>query len=178
VTRPAVFLDRDGVLVETLVEGGQALAPLSLADFRLTEGVADAVRRLRQAGLLPIVFTNQPDIARGRLAPEVLEAMHARLRAMVPVEDILVCPHDDGDACACRKPKPGMLETAARKWAIDLSRSFAVGDRWRDVEAGRAAGCYTILLSRSYSECLTADARVPDLATAVDVVLTRVARAG
>lgn len=175
MSRQAVFLDRDGVLVETLVEGGQALAPLSLADFRLTEGVADAVRRLRHAGLLPIVFTNQPEIARGRLAPEVLDAMHARLRAMVPVEDILVCPHDDGDACACRKPKPGMLEAAARKWGIDLSGSFVVGDRWRDIEAGRAVGCYTILLDRFYSQCTTADARAENLAGMVDLVLRRLA---
>jgi D-glycero-D-manno-heptose 1,7-bisphosphate phosphatase len=99
--------------------------------------------------------------------------MHTQLRAAVGVEDILVCGHLDGDGCACRKPRPGMLEAAARKWAIDLPSSFVVGDRWRDIEAGRAVGCYTVLIERPYSECREADARVADLAAAVDAVLAR-----
>jgi len=103
----------------------------------------------------------------------VLDRMHAQLRAAVGVDDILVCGHLDDDDCACRKPRPGMLEAAARKWAIDLPASFVVGDRWRDIEAGRAVGCYTVLIERPYSECRDADARVADLAAAVDAVLAR-----
>ena len=98
------------------------------------------MERLRDAGLTPIVVTNQPDVARGLIAPQTLVAMHERLAAALPVLDIFVCTHDSSDACACRKPKPGMLEAAAVKWNIDLQRSFMVGDRASDVEAGRAAG--------------------------------------
>jgi len=168
-----VFLDRDGVLVETFVRGNRAYAPVSLDEFRLIAGAGRHVARLRDAGLVPIVFTNQPEVGRGLIPPSVLAQMHERLRAAVPVEDIFVCAHDSDAACACRKPKPGMLREAAEKWGIDLGRSFVVGDRWRDIDAGRAVGSYTVLLDRPYSECRNADARVADLAAAVDVILAR-----
>ncbi|MGH2780722.1 MAG: D-glycero-alpha-D-manno-heptose-1,7-bisphosphate 7-phosphatase [Thermoleophilaceae bacterium] len=169
----AAFLDRDGVLVETLVRGGRPHAAVTLAEFRICPEAPAQVARLKAAGLRPIVFTNQPEVARGTLSPGVLDRMHAELRATVRVDDILVCGHLDGDDCACRKPRPGMLEAAARKWAIDLPASFVVGDRWRDIAAGRAVGCYTVLIERPYSECREVDARVADLASAVDAVLAR-----
>jgi D-sedoheptulose 7-phosphate isomerase len=124
-------------------------------------------------GLLPIVFTNQPYVGRGRLATSTLEEMHARLRRAVAVEDIFVCPHDSEAGCECRKPKPGLLRAAAEKWALDLTQSFVVGDRWQDIEAGRAVGCYTVLIERPYSGSAAADSRVVDLASAVQIVLTR-----
>jgi D-glycero-D-manno-heptose 1,7-bisphosphate phosphatase len=105
------------------------------------------------------------------LAPDTLETMHRLLREQVAVDDVYVCPHDPGDGCGCHKPKPGMLYTAARQWSLSLPDSFVIGDRWRDVDAGRAAGCFTILLERSYSACSTVDACVADLAAAVDLVL-------
>ena len=168
-----MFLDRDGVLVETLVRGRRAYAPVSLEEFRVTPGAGRQVGRLRDAGLLPIVFTNQPEVGRGLISPTTLDRMHEQLRAAVPVEDVFVCVHESDDACQCRKPKPGMLHDAAAKWGIDLSRSFVVGDRWRDIDAGRAVGSYTVLLDRPYSECPSVDARVDDLAAAVDVILAR-----
>jgi D-glycero-D-manno-heptose 1,7-bisphosphate phosphatase len=169
--RRAVFFDRDGVLVETLVREQRAFAPLSLEDFRITPGAGSEVARVRDLGLLPIVFTNQPDLGRGRLAAETLQAMHVRLRDAVPVEDIFVCGHDGSVGCDCRKPKPGMLHAAAGKWAIDLRQSFVVGDRWQDIDAGRAVGCYTVLIERPYSGETAADARAADLAGAVQAVL-------
>jgi D-glycero-D-manno-heptose 1,7-bisphosphate phosphatase len=173
VSQRAVFLDRDGVLVDTLVRENRAYAPVSLEEFRVSAGAGEAVQRLRGAGLLPIVFTNQPEVGRGLLPPATLARMHERLRAVVPVEDIFVCVHAGDGLCECRKPKPGMLREAAAKWAVDLARSFVVGDRWRDIDAGRAVGSYTILLDRPYSECDAPDARVTDLGAAVDVVLAR-----
>jgi len=173
MSRRAVFLDRDGVLVDTLVRDNRAYAPVTLEDFRVSPGADTAVRRLRAAGLVPIVFTNQPEVGRGILPRATLDRMHERLRATVDVEDIFVCVHAADGGCECRKPKPGMLRDAAAKWAIDLDRSFVVGDRWRDIDAGRAVGSYTILLERPYSECGVADARVNDLGAAVDVVLAR-----
>jgi len=168
-----VFLDRDGVLVETLVKNNRACAPVSLEEFRISEGAREQVARLREAGLVPIVFTNQPEVARGLITAETLAQMHEQLRGAVPVEDIFVCVHDSGHECECRKPKPGMLRAAADKWGIDLQRSFVVGDRWRDIQAGRAVGSYTILIDRPYSECSSADARVDDLKQAVDVALSQ-----
>ncbi len=173
MTRRAAFLDRDGVLVETLVRNNRAFAPVSLAEFRLEPDAGLQVGRLARAGLLPIVVTNQPEVARGIIAPALLEEMHERLRKAVPVEDIFVCAHDGPEDCGCRKPKPGMLKAAAAKWGIDLAGSFMVGDRWSDVEAGQAAGCYTVLIERSYSGTASPGARAHDLATAVDAVLAR-----
>lgn len=152
--RPAVFLDRDGVLNRVLIRDGMPFGPMTLAEFVLVEGAGADVRRLKDAGYAVIVATNQPELARGRLQPAALEAMHAKLRAEVPVNAIQVCPHDDADRCACRKPQPGLLLSAAREHGIDLPRSYMVGDRWRDVEAGRAAGCRTVFVDMGYREAL------------------------
>lgn len=174
--RRAVFLDRDGVLNEGLVRGNKAYAPLSLGEFQLVDGAGEQIQRLRAAGFVCIVVTNQPEVARGTLDPTTLEQMHNMLRASVAVDDIYVCLHDPADGCDCHKPKPGMLQAAATRWRLDLRESFVVGDRWRDIEAGAGAGCYTILLERPYSACTTADARVGTLAEAVDVILARAER--
>ena len=173
-----MFLDRDGVLVETDVRDGAAYAVTTLAEFRVAPDAAAQVARLHAAGLLCIVFTNQPEVARRTIAPEVIAAMHDTLRDAVPVDDVYVCPHDDADGCACRKPRPGMLQEAAARWDVSLADSFVIGDRWRDVDAGRAAGCYTVLLEREYSGSDTADARVATLAEAVDAVLARLEAVG
>ena len=171
---PGVFLDRDGVLNRVLIRDGLPHGPHALADFVLTEGAGDHVRRLKAAGYKVVVVTNQPEIARGRLAPDVLDAMHRQLRAEVPVDGIYVCPHADEDRCSCRKPKPGLLLSAAREHGIDLSHSFMVGDRWRDVEAGKAAGCRTFLVEMGYREALKTapDRVVADLGEAVRVILS------
>lgn len=170
----AVFLDRDGVLVEAIVRAdGKAYAPTALADFTLVANAAAQVGRLREAGLLCIVFTNQPELANRLLEPSVLEEMHRALRTAVPVHDIYVCPHDKSEGCRCHKPATGMLVDAAEAWGIDLARSFVIGDRWRDIGAGKAAGCYSVLLERPYSACDDADLRVQTLVDAVDAVLSR-----
>jgi D-glycero-D-manno-heptose 1,7-bisphosphate phosphatase len=173
--RAAVFLDRDGVLSRAVVEDGQPRTPLRAADFELLAGVGDCCRSLGAAGYLLVVVTNQPDIARGLLPTDELEAMHAGLRAQIPVDDIRVCPHDDRDRCGCRKPAPGMLLQAARDLGIDLDGSVMVGDRWRDIEAGRRAGCRTVLVDHGWRERAPegGDAVAPDLAGAVAWILDR-----
>jgi D-glycero-D-manno-heptose 1,7-bisphosphate phosphatase len=107
---------------------------------------------LRKAGFLNIVVTNQPDIATGKQKAEVIEVMHQRLRNELALDEIKVCRHSDTDLCDCRKPKPGMLLQAAREFDIDLKRSFMVGDRWRDVAAGQAAGCMSFFIDYGYRE--------------------------
>lgn len=167
----AAFLDRDGVLNQAIVRDGRPYAPRRLEDFRILPEAPDAMRRLRDAGYLLIVATNQKDVGEGLLARETLEAMHARLRDAMPVDDIRVCTCVD--ECACYKPNPGMLLDAARDWNIDLSASVMIGDRWRDVGAGRNAGCRTVFIDRGYAETLrhTPDMVATDLADAVDKLL-------
>jgi D-glycero-D-manno-heptose 1,7-bisphosphate phosphatase len=121
-------------------------------EFELLPGVVEATQVLRRAGFCLVVVTNQPDVGAGRLRQEVVEDMHRKLRSWLPLDDIKVCYHQDSNGCDCRKPKPGMLTEAAREWSIDLSRSFMVGDRWRDISAGKAAGCKTIFLDYGYEE--------------------------
>ena len=148
----AVFLDRDGVINRAVVRDGKPYPPASLNEFELLPGVETAVQALRQAGFLIIVVTNQPDVATGIQQQEVVEAMHFRLLEAEICDDVKVCYHTDADDCDCRKPKPGMLIKAANERQVDLGRSFMVGDRWRDVAAGKAAGCYTFFIDYQYQE--------------------------
>ena len=152
--RRAVFLDRDGVLNEAIVRAGKPYPPGTAADFRIYPEAAPVCLSLREAGFVLIVVTNQPDVARGTQRREVIDGFHDRLRAEVPLDDILCCFHDDADGCACRKPGPGLLVAGANQWNVDLGQSFLVGDRWRDVEAGRRAGCATVFIDRGYQETL------------------------
>jgi D-glycero-D-manno-heptose 1,7-bisphosphate phosphatase len=149
--RRAVFLDRDGVLNRAIIREGRPYPPATAEEFEVLPGVAEAARALRDAGFLLIGATNQPDVARGTQRREVVEAMNARLLAEMPIAAILVC-YEDGDDCPRRKPNPGLLLEAAGTYAIDLPASYMVGDRWRDVEAGRRAGCRTVFIDRGYRE--------------------------
>ncbi|MEW6248870.1 MAG: HAD family hydrolase [Nitrospirota bacterium] len=166
----AVFLDRDGVINAAVVREGRPYPPATLGDFRILPGVPQALRDLRDAGFLLIVVTNQPDVARGLQRRDIVEAMHERLRRELPIDDIQVCYEAESSRY---KPKPGMLLDAAKERDIDLSRSYMVGDRWRDVDCGRAAGCFTIFIDRGYSETLreAPDATCADLPEAVAIIL-------
>lgn len=167
----AVFLDRDGVLNSVVFRDGKPASPRSLDEFVLKPGAAEAVDRLRDGGFLVFVVTNQPDVARGRLSEEALDAMMSRLRTAVRVHDVRVCPHDDHHDCVCRKPRPGMLEELARAHGVALASSFIVGDSWKDVEAGQAAGCEPVLLRRDYNTDVDVRLEAQDLDAAVDLIL-------
>ncbi len=146
--RRAVFLDRDGVLDRHYLHpDGKTHPPATPEELEILPGVSAACWALRQAGYFLIVVTNQPDVARGTQRLEVVEAINEKLRQLLPVDDILVCYHDDQDRCSCRKPKPGLLLAAGLSWGIDLAHSFMVGDRFTDIEAGRDAGCKTIYIN-------------------------------
>ena len=173
--RRAIFLDRDGVLNRAIVVQGRPHPPATLAEFEVLPGVVEACAELRRAGFLLIVVTNQPDVARGIQRREVVEAMNDALLADVPLDDIRVCYHDDQDQCVCRKPLPGLLVQAAREWQIDLSASYMVGDRWKDIETGRKAGCRTILIECNYREPMLSvpDHQVRSLAEAAHWILSQ-----
>jgi D-sedoheptulose 7-phosphate isomerase len=167
----AVFLDRDGVLNRVVPRDGRAGSPRAVAELELLPGVGEAVGRLRAAGFLTLVVTNQPDLARGLLRPDVHEAIMEHVRAAARPDDMVACPHDDADRCACRKPRPGMLTGLAARWGVSLDASYMVGDGAKDMEAGRAAGCRTILVRSEYNDDVVAGAVVADLAAAVDLIL-------
>ena len=171
--KPAVFLDRDGVLVRPVIRNNLAYAPLSHEDFELLPGGPEAVASLHDAGFVVVVITNQPEVRRGTLDPALLEEFHHHLREAIPVDDILTCPHDDQDACPCRKPKPGMILEAARKHGLDLTRSFLVGDTDKDLGAAQAAGLPFVLIDAPYNKRLEAPLRVPDVAAAARAILTK-----
>ena len=176
--RPAVFLDRDGVLNEPVVVDGRTYPPASVAGLVLAAGAADACRRLRGAGLPLVIVTNQPDIARGTQSRAVVDAINEMLMKKIEVDGIYVCPHDDADGCECRKPRPGMLIDASRALDIDLTRSVMVGDRSRDVEAGRRAGCATVLVRHDYHEQpIAADLVVDSLGDAIPWILRHTMKA-
>ncbi len=182
-TRPggrcAVFLDRDGVINRALERDAKPHAPTSLTEFELLPGVQEACIQLKRAGFLLVVVTNQPDVGRGTLKREVVETIHAQMLKLLPIDRVEVCYHSGNEPieCACRKPKPGMLLRAATELGIDLSQSWMVGDRWRDIGCGRAAGCRTILIDYGYNEPLEQepDFRVKSLLEAARIIIEKTA---
>jgi D-glycero-D-manno-heptose 1,7-bisphosphate phosphatase len=174
--RAAIFLDRDGVLNRAVVRDGRPHPPADIHELEIPDDAREALRRLRCAGFALVCVTNQPDVARGAQRREVVEMINAALAAELPLDDVFVCYHDEADNCACRKPKPGLLIQAAEKHKLDLFSSYLIGDRWKDVEAGRRAGCVTILVGSGWSETPVGPGpdRVTDsLAEAAEWILTR-----
>jgi D-glycero-D-manno-heptose 1,7-bisphosphate phosphatase len=171
--QPAVFLDRDGVILETMIVNGLPKATHNLATTTLVFGAEDACADLINAGFKVIVVTNQPDIARGEADERIVDQIHTAIERALSIDGIYMCPHDDKDECECRKPKPGMLLQAAEEHGIDLERSFMVGDRWRDTGAGKAAGCRTVYIDHNYNERKPDDADhiCKDLAQAISWIL-------
>jgi transaldolase len=173
----AVFLDRDGVINRALERESRPYPPARLEEFEILPEVPGALARLKAAGFLLVVATNQPDVGRGTMAPEVVENIHHHMLARLPIDRVEVCfhPGQGGSDCDCRKPKPGMLLRAAGELEVDLAQSWMVGDRWRDVDCGHAAGCRTIFIDRGYAEELKQkpDFWARNLAEAADIILAR-----
>jgi histidinol-phosphate phosphatase family protein len=177
----AVFLDRDGVLNRAIVRDGKPYPPAGLDDFEILPDVAQALAELKKDGFLLIVVTNQPDVARGTQERALIEGMHQAMRQALPIDDFFVCYHDDRDGCDCRKPKAGLLLRAAEKYGVQLTDSYLIGDRWRDIDAGRAAGCTTVWIDRGYRErgpSQAPAARVGSLAEAVRWIRMRDSEVG
>jgi D-glycero-D-manno-heptose 1,7-bisphosphate phosphatase len=169
-----VFLDRDGVVNRAPVRDGKPYPPATVEEVEIPEGTAEALAELKAAGFLLIVVTNQPDVARGTQAMEVVEAINARLAGALPLDAIRVCAHGDEARCNCRKPAPGLILDAAAESGVDLGRSYMIGDRWRDVDAGAGAGCRTVLIDYGYRErgpSAAPDYRARDLWDAVRWIL-------
>ncbi len=162
----AVFLDRDGVLNAAVVRNGLPYPPKSRDDVTIIAGVEEACVALKKAGFLLLVVTNQPDISRGTTTSASVDEINRYLVDRLELDAAYVCPHDDSDRCRCRKPGPGLIEQAAADWDVDLGRSFIVGDRWRDIEAGRNAGVNTAFVDYGYAEPLLSEPDVTEASLA------------
>ena len=188
MSQAAVFLDRDGVVVELVWDAadGSFEGPTTAGDVRLVPGAAAAIRRIRLLDYRTVVVSNQPGAAKGKASHDDLREAHEHVVRLLGergavIDDYRYCLHHPealdpaARECACRKPKPGMLLEAAAELGLDLSRSWMIGDSDVDMEAGRLAGCRTILVENPSSAHRRAavgraDARARDLSAAVDLV--------
>ena len=150
--KKAVFLDRDGVINKAFVKNGLPTSPNSLEELEILPGVKESILRLKKLNFICLVVTNQPDVPRGKISKSNVIKMNNFLKKEIKLDDIFVCFHDDEDGCICRKPKPGLLLHASKKWNVDLKKSFMIGDRWRDIQSGEKAGCKTIYLDYNYKD--------------------------
>jgi D-glycero-D-manno-heptose 1,7-bisphosphate phosphatase len=175
VGQRVVFLDRDGVLVVPEVRDGKGYAIHKAADLRTYPDVVTALGRLKQAGFCLVVVTNQPDVASGLLERFELDEMHTRLLSELSLDRIRVCPHARGDFCDCRKPRPGLLLADDGLGLVDYGSSWMVGDRDLDIAAGRAAGCRTVFVDRSWREesGVGADVVADSMTAASNAILAR-----
>src|SRR6201994_1478470 len=148
----AVFLDRDGVLNANLIRNNRPYAPRRLEEFEVLPGVEEAVRQIKAGGFLTIVAPTQPDVPDGITPRATVDAMHAELHRRMPLDDIRICFHNNAAHCSCRKPLPGLLLEAAANHGIDLATSYMVGDRWRDIKAGQAAGCHSLFIDYGFTQ--------------------------
>ena len=161
--KQGIFFERDGILNQVRVEHQHQVIPLTLEEFRVNETFAPLLNKLKAGGFLLIAATNQPGLSRGYQSRRELDRMHELLRRKLPLDDILVCPHDETDRCPCHKPKPGLLVEAAFKWHLDLDRSFVVSEKWQDAEAARTVGCISLLLNSPWIGKGHHDFVLPDL---------------
>ena len=150
----AVFLDRDGVINQAQVRDGHPFSPADMTEFFWVEPIKEVTLELKSLGYLLFCVTNQPDVGRGLQSREVVESFHTAILTELPIEKIFACYHDDSDQCSCRKPRPGLIVDAQKEYSLDLSASWLVGDRWKDIDAGTAAGCNTVFLEYEYDEKL------------------------
>ncbi len=167
----AIFLDRDGIINQPIMREGKATSPRNLEEWQWIEGIHEAIQCFKDADFLVFVATNQPDIVRKIFPLEILEKFHKMIEEELNVDEIRACMHDDIHQCECRKPKPGMLTSLAKKWDLSIKDSVFIGDTFKDMEAGKKAGCFTILVDRDYNKGTNCDYLAKDLNDAVEYIL-------
>lgn len=172
--KKAVFFDRDGVILKPVIMDGKPRPPHSIAEYKALSGVMpgakEAVEQVKALGFLAILVTNQPDIAYGVISKKEWQWIQDQLTD-IPFDDIFICFHGRDEGCDCKKPKPGLLFRAAKKWNIDLATSFIVGDTESDVGAGKTAGSKTILIESGYNKGVAADIRITQLSRLSSILL-------
>ena len=169
--RTAIFIERDGVLNHTASVGQSRITPRTVDELVLNKTALKPLQLLKDAGFMLIATTNQPGIARGHIIRRELDLMHLIIQKAFPLDDILMCLHDEADRCPCRKPNPGLFREGAFKWQIDLDQSFVISDKWQDAKAAQIAGCTSILLESPWNGTDHHDFVAPNLQTAAAKVL-------
>ena len=148
----AVFLDRDGVIARPYIKKGKSISARKYKEFKLLPKVKEAIVKLKKNNFIIIVITNQPDISKGLLKLSEVKKMHQKLFANTLIDDIFLCPHDEINNCKCRKPKPGLLIKAIKKYNIDIAKSYLIGDRLKDIEAAENINLKSLFIKRNYHE--------------------------
>ena len=168
----ALFLDRDGVLNYVIFRGSspKPIAPWSFEEFNIIPGLEHTLNKIRNKKYYLFVVTNQPDISKGILSINSLNKMHKLLYSKFPITEIKYCPHEDKDNCNCRKPKPGMIFELSEKYNIDLKKSYLVGDNFKDIQAGKAAGLTTILIKKFYNKLFDADFKISKIVELLEII--------
>lgn len=169
--KKAVFIERDAILNEVRTGPKHQISPLTMAEFKVIETARSPLSRLKSAGFILIATTNQPGLSRGYQSRRELDRMHEVLRRTFPLDDIMVCPHDESDHCPCRKPRPGLLIESAFKWHLNLDQSYVISDKWQDSEAARTAGCTSLLVKSAFNGNAHHDFVLLDLDSIVEKVL-------
>jgi D-glycero-D-manno-heptose 1,7-bisphosphate phosphatase len=169
--KKAVFIERDGILNHAREGHNTQISPLTVEDFRIDHAAKTPLLELKEAGFLLIVTTNQPGLSRGYQSRRELDSMHTLLRKALPIDDLMICPHDESDYCPCRKPRPGLFIEAAFKWHLDMDRSFVISDKWQDAEAARLVGCTSLLLKSAWTGRTHHDLVLPKLEDITEKIL-------
>lgn len=175
--KPAVFLDRDGVINIPIFKNGRSYAPLSMDNIHFFPGVSKAIERLKAAGYFIAVVTNQPDVGHGKISLKEAEAINEYIRSQFNIHALKACYHKQTDDCSCRKPKPGMIEQLIQEHNLSRDTSFMVGDRLSDIKAGTAAKLSAIFIDLGYDESVEPKPsdiypRVNSLLEATDIILS------
>jgi D-glycero-D-manno-heptose 1,7-bisphosphate phosphatase len=148
-----IFLDRDGVLNEPWIVNKRPYPPSGLESTAIMVGIREILAMLSKWGYLIICVTNQPDVGRGTQTLEDVGKINSFLMDNLPIDLMLTCFHKEEDECYCRKPKTGLFEQALKRYPnIEFNKSWMIGDRWKDMEAGKKAGCKTIFIDYEYDE--------------------------
>ncbi len=150
--RKAIFFDRDGVLIKTDIKSGSPVAINDNNNVEFATNQVNLFKELKLKGFLFFLFTNQPDVARGKVLKVEVDLINIRVAERYLLDDIFVCYHDDIDNCMCRKPKNGLILEARDKYNLNLNQSFVIGDRWRDMDAAENSNCKSVFIDHHYSE--------------------------
>lgn len=149
--RKSIFLDRDGVLVGIKRVKNKPYSVDSLNKISIKKNAQKVLKKLKHNFLL-IMVTNQPNVSRGLVSKSEVNKINNYIKKTFNLDDVFCCFHDDIDKCNCRKPKAGMFFKAKKKWNIDLKKSIMIGDRKKDIDAGKKAGCKNFFIDYNYNE--------------------------
>jgi D-glycero-D-manno-heptose 1,7-bisphosphate phosphatase len=169
--RRAIFLDRDGVINKPIIIKKKPKSPCNLKQFKLLPKIKISLKGLKKLKYLIFIVSNQPDIGNLKISWNFINKINNYLMNRFPIDNILICPHTNRDKCRCRKPLPGMIIQLAKKYKINLKKSFVIGDRWKDIVAGKRANCKTILINYNYCEKkIKSDYKVKSLYKAYEII--------